>query len=330
MMKRATAEKSRLPAVENARNRQGSGKPRRRVIVAWICLWLWAVVCPAQVEETKGIWPPSGGSQWFWIVPRTDLSPVEIDAVFKRLVDERTAYLDAKFSTTVFFARKAQLRAGKAKKRREYPDRPEKADDLRIAAEWQTGYLNQYRGQSYTTIALDAVRGLSLHFLQRPRERFPKAPEGRQWIVSVLAGTPYTFFFSLEDSARAFISAVASAARRRDLALEFSRFGLMWENVTPAQAADMGRAIDGGVLITMVAFGGPGDHAGIRPLDAILEVNGVAVKNFSHFSLLLEDIPPGSKASLLVLRRLKPPDRFPEPAPWETLTVEVEARQPAG
>jgi len=143
-------------------------------------------------------------------------------------------------------------------------------------------------------------------------------------------GTPYFFLFSLEDSARAFISAVASAVRQRDLALEFSRFGLMWENVTPAQAADMGRANDGGVLVTMVAFGGPGDHAGIRPLDAVLEVNGVAVRNFSHFSLLLEAIPPKSKASLLVLRRLKPPDRFPEPTPWETLTVEVEARQPAG
>lgn len=330
MMKQAAAERSLLPAVERARDRQGGGKTRRRVLIAGICLWLWAVVCPAQVEETKSIWPPIGGDQWFWIVPRTDLTPAEMDAAFSRLVEERTAYLDAKFSATVFFAKKVRLSAGKAKKRKGYREHPEKADDLRIEAEWQTGYLNQHRGHSYTFIALDAVRGLSLHFLQRPRERFPKAPDGRNWVVNVLAGTPHFFLFSLEDSARAFISAVASAVRQRDLALEFSRFGLMWENVTPAQAADMGRTMDGGVLVTMVAFGGPGDHAGIRPLDAVLEVNGAAVKNFSHFSLLLQGIAPGTQASLLVLRRLKPPDRFPEPTPWETLTVEVEAGQPAG
>jgi S1-C subfamily serine protease len=80
----------------------------------------------------------------------------------------------------------------------------------------------------------------------------------------------------------------------------------------------------------MVAFGSPGDHAGIRPLDAVLEVNGVAVKNFSHFALLLEGIPPGTRASLLLLRRMRPPDRQPEACPWETLAVELEARQPAG
>ncbi len=303
---------------------------RYPLLLLALALRLSAVACPAQGVEAKSIWPPIGNTQWFWTVPRTDLAPAEMDAAFSRLVGERTAYLDDKFSATVFFARKVRLSAGKAKKRKGYPGRPEKADDLRIEAEWQTGYLNQHRGRSYTFIALDSIRGLSLHFLQRPRERFPKAPDGRNWVVNVLAGTPYFFLFSLEDSARAFISAVASAVRQRDLALEFSRFGLMWENVTPAQAADMGRANDGGVLVTMVAFGGPGDHAGIRPLDAVLEVNGVAVRNFSHFSLLLEAIPPKSKASLLVLRRLKPPDRFPEPTPWETLTVEVEARQPAG
>ncbi len=295
-----------------------------------LAFWLSAAACPAQVEESKSIWPPISGGQWFWIVPRADLTPAEMQAAFSRLVEERTAYLDAKFSATVFFAQQARLSAGKAKKRKGYRQHPEKADDLRIEAEWQTGYLNQHRGHSYTFIPLDAVRGLSLHFLQRPRERFPKAPDGRNWVVSVLVGTSYNFLFSLEDSARAFINAVASAVRQRGLALEFSRFGLMWENVTPAQAAEMGRPVGGGVLVTMTAFGGPGDHAGIRPLDAVLEVNGVAVKNFSHFSLLLEGIPPGSKASLLVLRRLKPPDRFPEPAPWDTLTVELEARLPAG
>lgn len=69
-----------------------------------------------------------------------------------------------------------------------------------------------------------------------------------------------------------------------------------------------------------------GDRAGIRTLDAVLEVNGIAVKNFSHFSLLLDGIAPGAKASLLLLRRLKAPDQYPEQNAWNTLTVEMEAR----
>ncbi|MCU0236982.1 MAG: PDZ domain-containing protein [Acidobacteria bacterium] len=300
---------------------------------AWKLLLLAAALCAclgtgmAQVQAPPpSIWPPIANGQWFWIAPRTDLAAAEIEAVFQRMVVEQTAYLDAKFGVSVFFAKKVRFSAGKAKKRKEYAEQPGKADDLRIEAEWQTGYLNQYRGQTYTFIALDAVRGLGLHYLPRPGERFPKAPAGRNWIVNVLAGTPYTFFFSLEDSARAFINALASAVRQRGLELELSRFGLMWENVTPAQAAEMGRPAGGGVLVTMVAFGGPGDHAGVRPLDAVLAVNGVEVKNFSHFSLLLEAIPAGSKASLLLLRRLRPPDSDPEPCPWDTLTVEIEAR----
>lgn len=285
-----------------------------------------ALLAAAQTEEPKNIWPSTGNDQWFWITPRTDLSPAEIDAVFARMVGERTAYLDAKFNASVFFAKKIRLHAGTAKKRKGYREQAKKADDLRIEAEWQIGYLNQHRGRTYTYIPIDAVRGLSLHFLQRPSERFPKAPAGRNWVVNVLAATPYYFLFSLEDSARAFIHAVASSVKQRELPLDFSRFGLMWENVTAAQAADMGRTMDGSVLVTMVALGGPGDHAGIRPLDAVLEVNGVVVKNFSHFSLLLDGIPPGTKVPLLLLRRLKPPERSPEPTHWETLTLELEAR----
>jgi hypothetical protein len=186
--------------------------------------------------------------------------------------------------------------------------------------------MNQYRGASYCFIALDSIRSLDLHYLPDPRQNFPKAPQGRNWNVNILAGPLYNFFFATEDSARNFINAVASLLEQRGLSLGFSRFGLMWENVTPVQAADMGRPVGASVLITMVAIAGPGDRAGIRTLDAVLEVNGIAVKNFSHFSLLLDGIAPGAKASLLLLRRLKAPDQYPEQNAWNTLTVEMEAR----
>jgi serine protease Do len=110
------------------------------------------------------------------------------------------------------------------------------------------------------------------------------------------------------------------------LDIKFSKFGLMWENVTPAQAADMGKPSGESVLVTMVAIAGPADRAGIRPLDAILELNGSKLKNFSHFSLLLDGIASGTKTSLVLLRRLKAPDMYPEQNVWDTLTVEMETR----
>jgi S1-C subfamily serine protease len=96
--------------------------------------------------------------------------------------------------------------------------------------------------------------------------------------------------------------------------------------VTPAQATNLGRPIGESVLVTMVAVGGPADRAGIRSLDVVLEVNGAKVKNFSHFSLLLDSLSSGTKASLLLLRRLKTPDVEPGPSAWNTMTVEMEAR----
>lgn len=298
-----------------------------------MCVWMVASTCPAQVAQ-QGIWPPVDRESWYWIAPKTDLATAEIDAILKKIVDEQTAFVDPGFSATVFFAKKIRLTGGKSKKRKGYGEHPEKADDLRIEAEWQNGYLNQYRGQSYVFIALDAIRGLALHYLPRPRDRFPKAPEGRNWNVNVLADRLFSFFFYGEDSARAFINAAASAIARRGLGLKLTRTGLTWENITPAQAADMGptgaepdgRPVSEGVLVTMVAVGGPADRAGVRPLDAVIQFNGEKVKNFSHFSLLLDSLAPSSKTSLLLLRRLKPPDRHPEQSAWETLTVEMEVR----
>jgi len=297
--------------------------------VSAACVFVAALFCtllPAapQEERPQGIWPDTAANRWVWVVPKADLAAAEVEGVFNRLVAEETAYLDSRFPVTVFFARKAQLVPGRAKKRKAYAGQAGKAADLRIAAEWRNGYLDQYRGQSYTSIPLDAVRGIDLQFSPRPRDLFPKAPEGRQWIVNILADARVSFFFALEDTARAFVSALASALAQRGLALAFSRSGLMWENVTAAQAADMGRKAGEGVLVTQVAAGGPGDRAGIRPLDLVLEFNGGKVRNFSHLALLLDGLAPGAKARLVLLRRLRPPERDAGACPWEPLSLEFE------
>ena len=299
---------------------------------AWPRLALACALCaglagPALAQETAlPTWPLAGRDLWYSIDIRTDYAPAQVEAVFARAVAEGAAFLDPRFAVTVFMARQFRLAKGSAKARKKYPGRPEKADELRIETEWRTGDMNQYRGASYCFIALDAIRGLDLHFIPNLRERFPKAPEGRNWHVNLLAGSPYSFFFASEETARGFIHAVASLLGQRGLELKLSRFGLMWENVTPKQAADMGRAAGGAVLVARVAVAGAADRAGIRPLDAILEVNGVPVTNFSHFSLLLDGIAAGGKATLLLLRRLKDPILYPEANDWNSLSVELEDR----
>ncbi len=298
-----------------------------------LCAWLGAVAAVAQVPQA-GIWPQTGRDLWYSIEPKADYPAAQVEAVFKAALAEGAAFMDPRFDVTVFLAKQFRLTRGKSGDRKKYPERPEKADDLRIETEWRTGEMNQYRGSSYCFIPLDAVRGMDLHFIPNLRERFPKAPDGRNWNVNLIAGGRYSFFFATEETARGFINAVASLLRQRGMDLAFSRFGLMWENVTPAQAADAGpvvagrdgRPVGAGVLVTMVAIAGAADRAGIRPLDMVIEVNGARVTNFSHFSQLLDGIAPGAKATLLLLRRLKDPNLHPEANAWNTLTVELASR----
>ncbi len=289
-----------------------------------LCLGPLALLCQEQAPQPE-VWPSRKSGQWVWVAPRTDLSAADVEAAFARLIGEATAYVESRSGGVVFFPKKFRLTEGGAKKRKQYKERPERADDLRLTCEWQSGYLNQDRGQTYAYIPLDAVRGIDLNYMPLPRERFPKAPAGRNWVANVYADTLYSFFFSLEDTARLFISSLASTLQQRGLKLSFSRTGLMWENITQAQAADIGRAAEG-VLVTQVAAGSPADRAGVRPLDVVLEVNGEKVKNYSHLALLLDGLAPGAKAALGLLRRLKPPDAFPGPCAWEPLGVEMEAR----
>ena len=156
-----------------------AGKPRnaawRLALAGAFCAWLTVNLCLAQTAE-QPVWPYAGSDLWHWVTPRTDLTPGQIDAVFKKTITEETAFLDSKFAASVFFAVKMRTTRGKAGKRKEYGERPEKADNLRIEAEWRTGYLNQYRGRSYCIIALDAVRGVDLHYLPNATALFPKAP----------------------------------------------------------------------------------------------------------------------------------------------------------
>jgi hypothetical protein len=289
-----------------------------------MCAWMTTAVSHAQVFEQK-TWPQADNGQWHWTDPQNDRSPEQVQAAFDRAVAEAMALIDPEFSRTIFLAKGIRLVKGKAKDRKSYGDRPEKADIMRIETEWRTGDMDQYRGATFCSIPLDSIRSMDLNYQHERSGRFAKVPDGANWNIRLHAGLPYNFFLKTEDAARNLVNALASALSQRGLSIPFSRFGLMWENVTPAQAADMKRPAGVGVLVSRVAVAGPAERAGVRPLDVVLEVNGVQVKNFSHFSLLLRDLGPGAKASLALLRRLKDPILAPAHREWNTLTLELEA-----
>jgi hypothetical protein len=200
-MKQPMTKQYRIPDVNAGKaRRSGHSAWRCLVIAGGLCAGLAANFALAQIAEPR-IWPTSGRGFWYWIDPKTDFAPEQVDAEFKKAIDEGMAFLDPAFEASVFFARHIRLTKGKAKERRKYKDQPEKADDIRIEAEWQTGNMNQYRGSSYCFIALNSIRSLDLHYLPNMRERFPKAPAGRNWNVNILSGSLYNFFFATEDSA---------------------------------------------------------------------------------------------------------------------------------
>ncbi len=234
------------------RIRRSGIRARRLAIACGVCAWLAAGAVSAQVVAQR-TWPETGRDLWYWVAPQTDFSSEQVGSAFKRALEEELAFLDPAFSTTVFFAKKIRVTTGKAGARKKYKDQPAKADVLRLEVEWQTGYLNQYRGTAYRFIALDSLRSIDLHYLPDLRQRFPRAPAGGNWNVNIYAGSLYNFFFRTEDTARNFINALASLLKQRDLGVTFSRFGLMWENVTPAQAAEIG---------TGGRRGRPGDDGG--------------------------------------------------------------------
>jgi len=57
-----------------------------------------------------------------------------------------------------------------------------------------------------------------------------------------------------------------------------------------------------GVTVTKVLDGTPAQSAGLRKDDVIVELNGHSIKDRETFRAIMKDLPPGTKAELVVLR----------------------------
>ncbi|MBU1912837.1 MAG: PDZ domain-containing protein, partial [Candidatus Omnitrophica bacterium] len=144
--------------------------------------------------------------------------------------------------------------------------------------------------------------------------------------ADVGSGDLYVFYFKDEDFARRFGNAVASILAQKGLILKFSKLGLSIADLTPAQAEALGKTRIENVLVTLVAIDGPADKANIQPLDVITEVNGVKVRNLSHFLSIIDGIASGTKITLTCLRRTEVVEKDQKQSDWKPIVIEVTAR----
>jgi S1-C subfamily serine protease len=78
--------------------------------------------------------------------------------------------------------------------------------------------------------------------------------------------------------------------------------GITFQDLTPAQAEDLGLDVEGGVVIEEVSSGTPADDAGLLSGDIIVAVDGQPIEQGSDLPLALIGHPAGDTISLTVFR----------------------------
>ena len=83
------------------------------------------------------------------------------------------------------------------------------------------------------------------------------------------------------------------------------KLGIAVQDLTQALAESFGLPNPNGALVGMVPPGGPGEKAGLKPGDVILEMNGQPVRDSRELPPKVADLKPGSIAALKVWREGK-------------------------
>ncbi len=82
--------------------------------------------------------------------------------------------------------------------------------------------------------------------------------------------------------------------------------GIFLQDLTPPLARHFGVSPEEGVLISKVVKGGPGDRAGVREGDLIVQIGTRRVKNREGYLSLIEGYRPGEKIPISLLRKGTP------------------------
>lgn len=278
-------------------------------------LAVWAAVCFASAPapagaQTSQIWPPLYENQWHWHDAQSNLGPAQIEAVLKDAVADAPRFEDPQYFNAIFSVRRIK-RAVKSK-----------VSGVEVGGDWQATNGNGH-GSKSVFVPLDPMTAATLWYITGARQW--------KWNVKVYPSPTYNFYFTTEALARRFIDALASARTRHAGPSKWLKFGMMTQDLTPAEAEDAGRPRVDSVYAGMVAIGGPADRAGIQAYDVIVEFNGTPVLNEDEFDRLLNATAPGTNVTLTVLHRTKAPEgtklQVPEgvryPYIWERRTVSL-------
>lgn len=259
----------------------------------------------SQPPWRTSVWPALSSAQYYWYEPQTDLTAEQVDAIFKELTANEIYLMMSRWPNQVCTIDSAQSMIGRLDE-----EKKAKNGKIKLGTIWK-GYAKPYP----VFIALNTIQRIDLYYDSKANNK---------WRLSISAiGDLYDIFFKDEDSARKFGSAVASILKQGGFSLKLPKLGLICEDLTPAQAEALGKTRIDNVLVTLVAIDGPADKANIQPLDVIAEVNGVKVKNDSHFVSLIGGIASGTKISLTCLRRTEIGDKGQKQFDWKPVVIEI-------
>jgi hypothetical protein len=265
-------------------------------------------VAESPQSDSQSVWPALSPAQYYWYEPETGLTVEQADAVFNEVTTADISLMMSQFPKQVCTLKSARAVIGKTRK-----GKKANSGSIKLETEW-AGYRKSYP----LFMPLSDIQKMSLYYVSKAKNK---------WLLSISGGdNSYEIFFKDEDSARRFGSAVASLLAQEGLSLKFSKLGLSTADLTPEQAAALGKTRIESVLVTLVAIDGPADKANIQPLDVIIEINGVKVKNDSHCNSLIEVIPSGTKISLTYLRRTEVVEKDQKQFVWKPMVVEVTAK----
>lgn len=271
----------------------------------------------------RTVWPALSSTQWYWYEPETNLTVEQVDAIFKEVAATNIPLIDYRYPGINITVKNVKLEIEKPKKGKKADNESVKPEQVAIIVDsyWTKESVPGGGGAYSYSIPLNVVQRINLQYISNANYT---------WCLRMSAGAGsgdlYVFYFKDEDFARRFGNAVASILVQKGLILKLPKLGFSYADLTPAQAEALGKTRIDNVLVTLVAIDGPADKANIQPLDVITEVNGVKVRNFSHFSSLIDGIASGTKITLTCLRRTEVEDKGQKQSVWKPTVIEMIAR----
>lgn len=241
-------------------------------------------------DQAQPIWPLPSPSEWYWHKPNSGLSQFQINASMAGIKSGyffRPGYTSGSITAVSVNKKKIQF-------------------SLTAAGTSQEVYF-----------PVKLLKYVRMYYAS-------SQSQGQKWLVAMtLEATTLQAYFKTEAEARLFIDAAVSAARMAKVTLEDKeKRGFYVSDLTPAQAQALGKPRIDSALVTMLAYGGPAEKAGILFLDLITEVDGVKIRNADHFASILDAAAPGSTLRLSCLERTEVTVDGVKDYVWKDKTIE--------